>query len=62
MLAFPIIGLVKPVAILKWAKQAHPGLREDDETALSFIRLICAGALLIGIYFAVLVVRSLFSN
>lgn len=57
-LSMALLGILRPVVIVRWAKQAHPELRENDETLLSITRLIGVGGLCIALFFLVIVIRS----
>jgi hypothetical protein len=53
------LGVFRPAVIVRWAKTAHPDLREDDDTTLWITRMIGAAQLCGGVYMFVLAVRSL---
>jgi hypothetical protein len=57
-LSVAILGIVRPVVIVGWAKHAHPGLMEDDEAALWIARLVGIGGLGVVIFFCVIIIRS----
>jgi hypothetical protein len=56
-----VLAILRPVAIVRWAKRAHPDLPEDDETVLRIARLVGVGALGVAVFFLVIIVRSLSS-
>ena len=58
LFAVGAVGIFRPVIILRWAKQAHPQIPEDDGTALAIVRLIGLGILAFAGFFLMIIVRS----
>jgi hypothetical protein len=61
LISVAVLAILRPVAIVRWAKRAHPDLPEDDETVLRIARLVGVGALGVAVFFLVIIVRSLSS-
>ena len=53
-------AILRPEQIIRWARRAHPSLSDADETTLSIARGIGLGGLVILLFIAVLILRSLF--
>lgn len=58
MLVGAVLAIFRPVAIVRWAKRAHPDLAEDDERVLWIARLIGVGLLGIGGFILMVIVGS----
>jgi hypothetical protein len=60
LLTVAIIGIVRPVIIVRWAKRTHPQLDEDDQSVLWIARLVGIGGLGVTAFFWMIIFRSLF--
>jgi hypothetical protein len=56
-----VLAILRPVVVVRWAKRAHPDLRENDQTVLRIARFVGVGALGVAVFFLVIIVRSLTS-
>jgi uncharacterized membrane protein YidH (DUF202 family) len=61
LISVAVLAILHPVVIVRWAKRAHPELREDDQTVLRIARFVGVGALGVAVFFLVIIVRSLTS-
>jgi hypothetical protein len=55
-----IIGIARPVVIIRWAQRAHPQIEEDDQFVLSLARFIGIIGSCVMLFYWVLFIRSLF--
>jgi hypothetical protein len=58
LLCGAVVAILRPITFLRWAKQAHPDLPENDTRMLWIVRFIGAGGLGITVYAIVLLVRG----
>jgi hypothetical protein len=53
-----VLGILRPVVLVRWAKGAHPDLPEDNEGVLWLVRFIGMIQLAIGLRCLVIIVWS----
>jgi hypothetical protein len=58
VLGVAVLAILRPVVIVRWAKRAHPDLREEDRKVLWIARLIGVGGLGVAVFFLVIIIRS----
>lgn len=51
LISVAVLAILRPVVIVRWAKRAHPDLREDDKTVLWIARLLGVVALCVAVFF-----------
>jgi hypothetical protein len=59
-LTVAVIAIVRPVVIVRWARQAHPQLEEDDPSFLWIARIVGIGGLGVTAFFCIIIFRTLF--
>jgi hypothetical protein len=59
LISVAVIAIFRPVVIVRWAKRAHPDLRDDDQTVLRIARFVGVGALGVAVFFLFIIVRHL---
>lgn len=54
-----VLGILRPVVLVRWAKGAHPEIPEDDAAVLWFVRFTCLWGVVIGLFLLLRALRSL---